>query len=142
VSQTVWLRLVEHLDRIREPERVGSWLASTARNECLRTLRLAGRQIPTADELLADEETPSAAAALLLSERDAALWRAFRTLPERCRRLLQVVIASPPPTYEELAAALGMPIGSLGPTRARCLAHLRRHPEIARIFDGAHDSDG
>lgn len=141
VSQTTWLRLVEHLHRLRQPERVGSWLAATARNECLRVLRLSGRQVLSGDDLeVVDEDTPSAAAALFLSERDAALWRAFQALPARCRALLQVIVASPAPSYDELAASLGVPIGSIGPTRGRCLEQLRRHPEIAGIFAGGGDS--
>src|SRR4051794_29096677 len=119
VSQTAWLRLVEHLDRLRQPERVGSWIAATTRNECLRILRLAGREQLGGDEFEPeDEKTPAPGRALLLAERDSALWRAFQTLPPRCQALLQVIIATPPPTYEELAAALDIPIGSIGPTRA------------------------
>jgi RNA polymerase sigma factor (sigma-70 family) len=141
VSQTTWLRLVEHLDRIRNPERVGSWLAATARNECLRVLRLSGRHVLVGDDFDAvDEDTPSAAAELFLAERDAALWRAFQALPPRCRALLQVIVASPAPSYEELSAALEMPIGSIGPTRARCLERLRRHPDIAGILVAGSDS--
>jgi RNA polymerase sigma factor (sigma-70 family) len=141
VSQTVWLRLVEHLDRLRQPERVGSWIAATTRNECLRVLRLSGRQVPVGEEFeLADETTPAPGAALFLEERDAALWRAFEALPDRCRSLLQVIVAASPPSYEELSEALDIPIGSIGPTRQRCLDRLRRHPEIARIFGGLGDS--
>jgi hypothetical protein len=76
----------------------------------------------------------------LLPERDAALWRAFETLSSRCRALLRVIVGSPPPTYDELSAALGMPIGSIGPTRARCLERLRRHPEVAALLVGGVDS--
>ena len=141
MSQTGWLRLVENLGRIRQPERVGSWIAATTRNECLRVLRLSGRQVLTGDELeLVDEATPSPGAGLLLSERDAALWRAFESLSGRCRALLQVIVGTPAPTYDELSAALDMPIGSIGPTRARCLDRLRRHPDIAGIVAGAGDS--
>ena len=141
VSQTAWLRLVENLGRLRQPERVGSWIAATTRNECLRVLRLSGRQVPTGDEFeIVDEITPSPGAELLASERDAALWRAFEALSDRCRALLQVIVASPAPTYDELSAALDMPIGSLGPTRARCLERLRRHPEIAGIVASWRDS--
>lgn len=141
VSQTTWLRLVEHLERIRQPERVGAWLAATARNECLRVLRLSGRQVLTGDELEAvDEDAPAAAAGLLRAERDAALWRAFRTLTARCQALLRVLVADPAPSYEELSAALAMPIGSIGPTRARCLERLRRHPDIEGILGGPADS--
>jgi RNA polymerase sigma factor (sigma-70 family) len=141
VSQTTWLRLVEHLDRIRQPERVGAWIAATARNECLRVLRLSGRQVLTGDDPeTADLDTPPPGAALLETERDAALWRAFATLTERCRMLLRVLVADPAPSYEEVAAALSMPIGSLGPTRQRCLERLRRHPDIAGILAARIDS--
>jgi RNA polymerase sigma factor (sigma-70 family) len=142
VSQTAWLRLVEHLGRIRQPERVGAWLAATARNECLRVLRLSGRQVLTGDELEAvDDNARPPGAELLRAERDTALWRAFGTLTPRCQALLRVLVADPAPSYEELASALGMPIGSLGPTRARCLERLRRHPDIAGILAGRIDSE-
>ena len=125
VSQTTWLRLVEHLDRIREPDHVGSWLASTARRECLRVLRAGARELPSDDELPASGDTPGSDDRLLREERDSALWRAFERLSARCQALLRVLMADPPPAYEEVSAALGMPIGSIGPTRARCLERLR-----------------
>jgi RNA polymerase sigma factor (sigma-70 family) len=133
VSQTAWLRLVEHLDRIRNPERVGTWLASTARHEALRVLRRAGRELPVGDEAELEPrgavvETPDASA--LASERDALLWKAFMTLPPRCQRLLRVLIADPAPSYREVAASLEMPIGSIGPIRARCLTRLRRLADL------------
>jgi RNA polymerase sigma factor (sigma-70 family) len=129
VSQTAWLRLVEQLHRVRDPERVGAWLAATTRNEALRTLRLSGRQLPVGDE--AALEPPGAAvpgpdAELLASERSELLWRGFSALPPRCRRLLRVLMSDPPPSYQEVAAALDMPVGSIGPTRGRCLEQLRR----------------
>lgn len=127
--QNTWLRLVEHLDRIAEPERLAGWLATTARRECVHVLRRAGRERPGGSaELL--EQLPNGApaldAGLLLDERDAALWRALATLPGRCQRLLRVLMASPPPSYAEVAAALDMRIGSIGPTRQRCLDRLRQ----------------
>jgi RNA polymerase sigma factor (sigma-70 family) len=141
VSQTTWLRLVEHLGRLRQPERVGAWLAATARNECLRVLRLSGRQVPTGEELEAvDEDAPPPGSELFLSERDAALWRAFRTLDTRCQALLRVLVAEATESYEDVAAALGMPIGSIGPTRQRCLERLRRHPDVAGILAARLDS--
>jgi len=131
VSQTAWLRLVENLGRIRDPERVGAWLASTCRNECLRVIRRSGRQVPTdigADIDLEAEETaaPPVDAALLAGERDTELWRAFARISERCQVLLRLLITDPPPSYEEVGEILDMPVGSIGPTRARCLEHLRR----------------
>jgi RNA polymerase sigma factor (sigma-70 family) len=142
VNQTVWLRLVEHLGRLREPERVGAWLAATTRNECLRALRLAGRQVPTGDEAAFDRPDPDERTDkhLLLSERDAALWAAFAALPDRCRQLLRVVIADPAPSYEEVAAAVGLSVGSIGPTRARCLEQLRASAELAGIDPEVRDS--
>ncbi len=127
--QTTWLRLVENLDALREPEHVGAWLATTARRECLATLRRRDRVRPGLDDRLEDEPdlgTPGPEDALLRTERDAALWRAFCCLAPRCQRLLRVLIADPPPSYAEVAAALDIPIGGIGPTRQRCLAHIRR----------------
>jgi RNA polymerase sigma factor (sigma-70 family) len=129
VFQVTWMRLMTHLDAIREPDRVGAWLASTARHESLRVLRRSGRQLPTGDD--ADFDTPdplapSAEAALIASERQAAVWKALEEVPPHCQRLLRLLMAEPPPTYEEVSEALDMPIGSIGPTRRRCLEHLRR----------------
>src|SRR4051812_22136281 len=97
VVQTTWLRLVENLGRLQDPERVGAWLATTARRECLRILRHSARQVPT-EEL---PETPVDAAldaALLEAERDRALWQAFGGLPERCETRLRFLVPGPPPS--------------------------------------------
>ncbi|GAA3733629.1 sigma-70 family RNA polymerase sigma factor [Plantactinospora mayteni] len=127
--QNTWLRLVENLDRIADPERLASWLGTTARRECLQLIRRAGRR-PTGGtpELLAElpDPAPPLDAALLLDERDAALWRALEGLSERCRQLLRILMASPPPRYAEVAAALGMAVGTIGPARQRCLESLRQ----------------
>lgn len=134
VSQTTWLRLVEHLGRLREPDRVGAWLAATTRNEALRILRRRGRAAPLLEgEEWADDTHPEPHARLHDLERDEALRVALERLPERCRELLRVLLADPEPSYDEVSAALGLPIGSIGPTRARCLERLRRDPAIARI---------
>jgi DNA-directed RNA polymerase specialized sigma24 family protein len=87
---------------------------------------------PTEDAVLAAEQEKEDA------DRAAALWRAFSRLPSRCRELLRVLMASPPPSYAEVAAALGLPLGSIGPTRARCLARLRE--EMAGISGGLSPS--
>jgi RNA polymerase sigma factor (sigma-70 family) len=132
VVQTTWLRLVEQLDRIRNPEGVGAWLATTARRECLRVLRVGQRHVLTDGFDLPDEQADGALdARLLAGERDATLWRAFGQLGERCRTLLRVLVADPPPSYDEVGAALDMPVGSIGPTRARCLEQLRRKLAVA-----------
>lgn len=138
VAQTTWLRLVEHLDRLDDPARVGAWLATTARRECLGVLRRSARTVPHGDELPEPaDDAPTHDAALLTQERDATLWRAFARLGERDRALLRILMADPAPSYEEIGAALGMPIGSIGPTRARALQRLRREVERLGLTDGA-----
>jgi RNA polymerase sigma factor (sigma-70 family) len=125
--QCTWIKLVEHLDRITEPERLAGWLATTARHECLQLIRRSGR-LPAPAEMVDDSPDPAPPLdhALLVGERNAALWRVFDGLPDRCRRLLRVLMASPPPTYAEVADALDMPVGSIGPIRQRCLGRLRK----------------
>jgi RNA polymerase sigma factor (sigma-70 family) len=132
VSQTTWLRLVERLGELREPERVGAWLATTARRESLRHLRLRGR-IGEADlDRVPDEEAETAPLeGLLETERAGALRRAFARLSERCQRLLRMCMADPMPSYEEISAAMDMPVGAIGPTRRRCLDRLRDDGALA-----------
>jgi RNA polymerase sigma factor (sigma-70 family) len=131
VAGATWLLLVEHLGDLREADRVGAWLATTARRECLRVLRGAQRQVPTGDDIEAEPaDATDVAAELMTAQRDVALWRAFARLPERDQALLRLLVADPAPSYEEISAALEMPIGSIGPTRARSLERLRR--ELAR----------
>jgi len=128
VVQTTWLRLLDHLDRIDEPERLGSWLATTARHESLHTLRRTSRE-PVLDVITIMDPMPDPRPPvdheILRGERDTALWELFERLSDGCRRLLRILIATPPPSYADVAAALDMPVGSIGPTRARCLATLR-----------------
>ncbi len=141
VFQVTWLRLVEHLDSIRNLDGLGAWLATTARHECLRSIRRAGRQVPTEDVgVTVADATPPAGLALLSEERDRVLWRAFAAISERCQALLRMLMADPPPSYDASGAALAMPIGSIGPTRARCLARLRAVVEDAGIRPDAADS--
>lgn len=129
VVQTTWLRLVENLGRIEDPERLPGWLVTTARRECLRVLRRSGREIvggvDDAALEIVDELAPALDARLLAEERDALLWRCFERLSERCQRLLRVLMAADPPAYADVSEALGMPIGSIGPTRMRCIDRLR-----------------
>jgi len=136
VSQVTWLRLVEHLDTVREPERLGAWLATTARRECLRAIRAGRRDVLVDDDAVFERDQSRLAGpeeAVLGSERDAALRRALESLPDRCHRLLRLLLAVPAPSYDEVSAALEMPVGSIGPTRARCLACLRRSRELRDI---------
>lgn len=138
VCQTVWFRFAQNLGRIREPEKTGAWLASTARNECLKVLRNARRLTLTDDPQLLDrvseDGTPEqslleAEDAAAQSERVRRLWQEFEELGDRCRQLLRVLIASPPPSYQEVSAALGIAVGSIGPLRQRCLRRLRARLE-------------
>ncbi|HZC99764.1 MAG TPA: sigma-70 family RNA polymerase sigma factor [Actinomycetes bacterium] len=129
VFQTTWLRLVEHLGGIQNPGGVGAWLTTTARRESLRVLRAGSRMVPTEDLTKLEApgpDWPTPEALWLGTERSAELWRALLTLTARCQQLLRVLMASPPPSYAEVAAALDMPIGSIGPVRRRCLEQLRR----------------
>lgn len=140
VVQTTWLRLVEHLGRVDDPDRLPGWLATTVRRECLRLVRLAGREVigPMAD--VADDN-PGLDAAMIKDERDAALWTAFAQLDGLCRQLLRVLMADPPPAYAEVSEALDIPVGSIGPTRSRCLAKLRRMASISELADGSSPWD-
>jgi len=134
VAQTTWLRLVEHLDRIRDPERLGAWLATTARHESLRVIRRGGREQPTDEPDLFEAPDDDTVDRLLLEqERDGMIWRAFASLSDRCKTLLRILLADEPPSYEEVAAALGMPVGAIGPTRMRCLDRLRRTAGVAEL---------
>lgn len=134
VAQTTWLRLVEHLDRIREPERLGAWLATTARHESLRVIRRGTREQPSDEADLFEAPVDETLDRLLVDpERDGRLWRAFAQLSERCKSLLRLLMADEEPSYEEVGAALGMPIGAIGPTRGRCLEKLRKAAEVAGL---------
>ncbi|HTW08850.1 MAG TPA: sigma-70 family RNA polymerase sigma factor [Acidimicrobiales bacterium] len=127
--QTVWLRLVENLNKINEPGAVGAWLATTARNQCLSQLRRRDRRALPLDSLGPDVNDTNARLPgdeLLARERDSAVWAALGRISQPCRQLLRALAADPPPSYKELSLALDMPIGSIGPTRARCLDRLRR----------------
>jgi RNA polymerase sigma factor (sigma-70 family) len=129
VNQTVWLRLVEHLGRLREPEALPGWLASTTRHECLR---VGKRQLETsltweALEALPDEHATDEP--VLADERSRIVGAELARLSEKCRALLRVFAYSPDTAYADISEALGMPVGSIGPTRSRCLDRLRTRLE-------------
>ena len=144
VVQNTWLRLLENLTKIDNPEALPGWLATTARREALGILRRRGRTVLTRDEDLgvdlADPASTDLDSALLEDERDVELWASFAKLPERCQQLLRVLMACDRPVYAEVSAAFDMPIGSIGPTRMRCLERLRRLvAESGYQFDGPMD---
>jgi RNA polymerase sigma factor (sigma-70 family) len=126
VLQTTWLSLVKGADKIADPRSVLQWLIVTARREAWRVSRGQSRQTPQeliADDVVSSEESPEAL--VLRSDTERVLWNHISKLPDRCRELLRVIAFSDRPDYAELAQSLGMPIGSIGPTRGRCLAKLR-----------------
>jgi RNA polymerase sigma factor (sigma-70 family) len=128
VAQTTWLRLLEHIDRIEYPDRVGSWLAATARNECLRSLAARKRVVLGHEEVELQNTVahgPEIDERLLADERDQVVRDAMSHLPRRWQRLLEMLMADPPVSYADISDELELPIGSIGPTRGRCLARLR-----------------
>ena len=128
VAQTTWLRLVEHIDRLTDPEHVGAWLATTARRECLRVLRQSKRTVllPDWDELDGvDLTTREPGDDLLRSEQTREVRAALEELSPSAQALLRLLMLDPPPSYDEISAALGIPIGSIGPTRGRALRKLQ-----------------
>ena len=142
VSQSTWLRFAEHAGGIRHPERVGGWLATTARNESVRVLRRGTRDIPVgAVQEVPHDDGTAPDSRVLEEERDRFLMKAFEALPSRCKTLLRVLTAVPPPSYAEASEVLEMPIGSIGPTRARCLEHLRRCGAVTSTA-GRHPATG
>src|SRR4051794_6583245 len=128
-AQATWLRLVQNLGRLRQPAAIPGWIATTARRECLRILRQRDRQACAELPELVDE--PDLAGAVEAGERTVALARAFSGLTPADQALLRLVSAEPALSYKDIACALGMPIGSIGPTRMRALARLRR--EVDRL---------
>jgi RNA polymerase sigma factor (sigma-70 family) len=143
-AQTTWMRLIENLGKVRDPDKLGGWLSSTMRRECIRLVnRQRGEQL-TGD--CGDDRfghTSSADAEVLLAERNAELWAAVERLPARQRQVLLALRSEPPPSYDEIGAALSMPVGAIGPTRQRALRRLRlvlaepvRQPRLLTLVEG------
>ena len=125
VCQTTWMRLVENLDRIEQPERLGAWLATTSRRESIRISSRHGAFSATeAISLMADDDADPLDAALLREEQVRAIRAAAERLSPRCQRLLGLLMSDDELPYKAIAEQLSMPIGSIGPTRGRCLEHL------------------
>ena len=128
VAQATWLRLLEHIDRLEYPARVGSWLATTARHECLRSLAARKKIVLVHDDTALQgvvAHGPDIDERLLAEERAQTVREALGRLPWRWQRLLELLMADPPVSYAEISDELGLPVGSIGPTRGRCLARLR-----------------
>jgi RNA polymerase sigma factor (sigma-70 family) len=142
--QTTWLRLVEHVTDLREPEHVAGWLKTTAHRVCLQVIRQGKQEqlvdwdeerVPASGLRYArpDEDGPEAAA--LRHEQQLLVRRALAELPDRHQQLMELLIVSPSVSYLDISARLGMPIGSIGPTRARILAHLRKSLATVELYD-------
>jgi RNA polymerase sigma factor (sigma-70 family) len=128
VVQATWLRLLEHIDRIEHPDRIGSWLATTARHECLRHVARRKKVILVDDDVAFSDvstEQPDLDERLIADENAEAVRQALSRLPWRWRRLLELLMTDPPASYAEISSQLGLPVGSIGPTRGRCLERLR-----------------
>lgn len=125
VVQHSWLELVSRLEGIRSPSALTAWLVTTTKREAWRLNRRRQTPVDPSDIVDVADDTPDPASGLITDERDALLWKAFRQLSERCRELLRVVAMVDRPDYASVSQALGMPHGSIGPTRGRCLAKLR-----------------
>jgi RNA polymerase sigma factor (sigma-70 family) len=128
VVQTTWLRLFENIEDVREPARVGSWLSTTAQRESLRHVAHRQRFVPSDDESTFDEHDrlqPPLDEALIVREQAAYAQAAMAALPATWRSLLELMTQDPQPSYEQISAELGVPVGSIGPTRGRCVRRLR-----------------
>ncbi|MBL7257934.1 RNA polymerase sigma factor [Paractinoplanes lichenicola] len=127
VVQTTWLELLRRIHEIRTPRAVTAWLITATRRESWHRRRRDRRDVPDSDGVLdaAVDPGPAPDQRVLTDERDRVLWRHFAKLSDRCRELLSIVAEVRRPDYGAIAAGLGMPHGSIGPTRARCLAKLR-----------------
>ena len=138
VAQNVWLLLVGQLGTLREPAALPGWLATTTHRECLRVVTVARKSerlgpglddaLQFVDHTMIDEE-------YLMAERNAALRAAFAELPPRCQRLLAMLTSDPPSSYAEISATLQIPVGSIGPRRARCLERMRKSGALAGLSD-------
>jgi len=137
ISQNVWLKLVQQLDKLRDPAALPGWLATTTQRECCQFVRAAHRA--RAHVLLPDAESVSDQSGmvereLLAAELHAALREAFGQLPPGFQQLLALLIRDPPVPYATISAQLGIPVGSIGPSRSRCLDKVRRHPAVAALI--------
>jgi RNA polymerase sigma factor (sigma-70 family) len=143
VGQSVWLLLVEQIGKLREPAALPGWLATTTRRECMRVLRAARQHehagLPPEDQMPPDPAATTIEQQIIAAERNAALRAAFAELSRTCHELLSMLMSDPPPAYADVSATLGMPVGSIGPMRARCLDRLRHSQHLAVLGNQAED---
>jgi RNA polymerase sigma factor (sigma-70 family) len=142
VGQSVWLLLVENIGKLREAAALPGWLATTTRRECLRVLRTTRRHdhadLPPEEQMPVDPDAATIEQEVILAERNAALRAAFAELAPSCHELLSMLMTDPPLSYADVSTRMGIPVGSIGPTRGRCLDRLRQSPHLIGIVpDGA-----
>ena len=138
VAQTLWLLLVEQLGKLRQPAALPGWIATTTARECLRVIRTASRYDHTEltdDSQLDPDTSPQIEQEVLSAELHAAVRAAFTELPDRCQKLLSMLISDPPVSYAEISATLSIAVGGIGPQRARCLDRMRRSPSLSAFTD-------
>jgi RNA polymerase sigma factor (sigma-70 family) len=134
IVQATWLDLLQDIGRLREPAAVAGWLDTATRHKALKLLRTRLREHVVDDLAVVDRaDVHGPEVSVLASERRAALIRALATLPHRHRRLMTLLLTQPTLDYEQVGARLAMPVGSIGPIRARALARLSRHPELRAL---------
>jgi len=140
VGQSVWLRLAERIDTLREPSAPPGWLAATTHNECREVLRVARQRsasgYSSSPRAAPDGQLVPAEHPLVIAERDAALREAFATLSPRCQRLLAMLAADPPVPSTEISTTLGIAVGDIEPGRRGCLDALRHCPALAELISG------
>ena len=138
-GQSAWLHLVDQLGKVRDPAALPGWLATTTRRECLRVLHAARRPLTAGSvldaDLIPDEQTGTADQEVLVAERHAVLREALTHMPPDCQQLIALLIQDPPVPYAEISARLDIPVGSIGPSRHRCLDKLRRYPAVAALIN-------
>jgi RNA polymerase sigma factor (sigma-70 family) len=139
VGQKVWLQLVDQLGKIRDPAALPGWLVTVTRRECLQVVGAAQRSVTagymTDVQNMTDDQSGAADQELLAAERHAALREAFAALPPSGQRLIALLLQDPPVSYAEVSIRLGIPIGSIGPTRRRCVDKLRHYPAVAAMIN-------
>ena len=127
VVQNTWLTLVRSGESVRDAQAITRWLCTAARREAWRLSKAGTRTRPVEDDVLAarmpDERSPESE--VVTNDEKSILWQAIARLPERCQKLLRIVAWEPRPDYSSVADTLEMPVGSIGPTRRRCLDKLR-----------------
>jgi RNA polymerase sigma factor (sigma-70 family) len=131
--QATWVKLHEHIDRIRDASAVAGWLSTTVRRESLRLLQSRAREHLTGEPDLGEDRRGGPQAQLLSTERRVVLNRALSTLPARQRQLMTLLVNEPAANYEQISSTLEIPVGSIGPIRQRSLARLQRHRELRKV---------